>query len=122
MPREIPRNDICASIPRVYTRRACARSHPRRIEPLPRARVTIGMRLFIVISIACCLAHAQQIPARVRVLRPSCTRAIDWSALDEALRVELRSMGSDLAQGDLAPARLSLDLGCDTTERELVAV
>ncbi|HJL20482.1 MAG TPA: hypothetical protein RMH99_32745 [Sandaracinaceae bacterium LLY-WYZ-13_1] len=52
------------------------------------------------------------VPARVRLLVPSCEAGLDWAALGDALRVELRGMGSELARAGDAAARLSLDAPC----------
>jgi hypothetical protein len=56
-------------------------------------------------------ARAESTPASVRVLVSSCS-AMDWDALTSALRLELRSMGSDLGPDASAPARLVLDVTC----------
>jgi hypothetical protein len=68
-----------------------------------------------LISMLAASAQAQEPPSRVRVLRPGCAGPVAWSALEDALRVELRSMGSDLDDGDTVevPARLALDARCD---------
>src|SRR5258706_3801087 len=75
-----------------------------------------------LVLLATGVAHAQSVPAGVRLLHPSCAGPIDWAALEAALRVELRSVGSDLAESHSAPARLSLDAGCETGATEVLAI
>lgn len=58
------------------------------------------------------------VPARVRLLVPSCAGELRWAALARALDVELRTLGSALAVDGEADAQLSLDIPCegDATE------
>ena len=84
------------------------------------------MRALTITWLSCLVAttaHAQELPSRVRVLHPSCTGPIAWPVLEEALRVELRSMGTDLDRdeaGDV-PARLFLDGACTREATQITA-
>lgn len=57
-------------------------------------------------------AAQQRVPRSVRLLHPSCAGPLAWDELAAALRVELRTMGSDLADSGEAPARLAVDVVC----------
>lgn len=58
-------------------------------------------------------AQAAERPERVRLLVPPCGSVVSWSALARALRVELRTVGSDLTEHDDAQLRLLFDVSCE---------
>lgn len=74
-----------------------------------------GPTLLLALAALLCAssARAQGVPSRVRLLHPGCADVMDWAALEAALQVELRTMGSDLAGASAADARVILDVPCD---------
>lgn len=86
-----------------------------------RACLALGALAFALTATIPALAQPR-VPSRVRLVHPSCEGAIAWGPLTEALRVELRTMGSDLADDSGAPARLVIDAVCDTAVSRVVVV
>lgn len=81
-----------------------------------RAPVFGPLAAIAVLALGPARAHAE-VPPRVELLVPACAGPIDWRALEAALRIELRSMASDV--GPDAPARLVLSASCDASATEL---
>ena len=92
-------------------------------RPSSFARFLIGALVAALLIAAPALVFAQtRVPTRVRLVHPSCEGAITWAQLTDALRVELRTMGSDLADDSGAPARLVIDAACDAATSHVVVV
>lgn len=68
------------------------------------------------------VAAQPRVPPSVRLLHPSCAGPLAWEELASALRVELRTMGSDLADGGEAAARLAVDAMCSAEASSIEAM